>query len=266
MQRLQENLTRVWCIEAQRIAIWFSVRPGFPVRANGIELRDTEVGLIYPSRTLWQTLSGPAHLASMSLSVEDLMEMSVTVVGRDLTPGPDVLSISIPAAAMARLQRLHAAMGQVAKSAPEIIANPAAALGIEHSLVEAMLACMSGVGMHEDTAIRRRHAKIIKRLREVAEEGPDEPLYLTKVCKVVGVPLRTLNLCCNEYLGISPKRYLTLRRLHLVRKALLEASAGAATVTETAMRYGFWEFGRFAVAYKALFGESPSATLRRLRQ
>jgi AraC-like DNA-binding protein len=54
---------------------------------------------------------------------------------------------------------------------------------------------------------------------------------------------------------MGAKRYLTLRRLHLAWKALLAASASAATVTELAMRYGFWELSRFAVAYKSSFGE-----------
>ena len=62
---------------------------------------------------------------------------------------------------------------------------------------------------------------------------------------------------------MGPARYLWLRRLHLARRALLLASEGGATVTSVAMAHGFWELGRFSVGYRALFGESPSATLRR---
>ena len=61
---------------------------------------------------------------------------------------------------------------------------------------------------------------------------------------------------------MGPKRFLMLRRMHLARRALREAAADA-TVTDIATEFGFWELGRFAVEYKALFGESPSDTLHR---
>ena len=101
------------------------------------------------------------------------------------------------------------------------------------------------------------------RFRRAVEEDPSQPLYITEICKTIRVSDTTLEVCCQEQLGIGPKRYLLLRRLHLARRALREASRGATTVTDIATRYGFWHFGRFAGEYRSLFGESPSATLRR---
>ena len=63
---------------------------------------------------------------------------------------------------------------------------------------------------------------------------------------------------------MAPKRYFYVRggcTWHYARCA--RQITGATTVTEIATRLGFWEFGRFSVHYKALFGETPSATLRK---
>jgi AraC family ethanolamine operon transcriptional activator len=59
---------------------------------------------------------------------------------------------------------------------------------------------------------------------------------------------------------VSPIRFLHLRRLHQVRRALRRNAQ--TSVTEVALRFGFGNLGRFAVEYRRLFGESPSQTLR----
>jgi AraC family ethanolamine operon transcriptional activator len=52
-----------------------------------------------------------------------------------------------------------------------------------------------------------------------------------------------------------------LRRMAAVRGELLAGRPGT-TVTDTAMRWGFFHLGRFAEEYGALFSELPSQTLR----
>ncbi len=101
----------------------------------------------------------------------------------------------------------------------------------------------------------------MRRFRKVVEENADQALYIPELCRALRVSDRTLRACCQEQLGMSPKRYLLLRRMHLARRALRDSAPTAMTVTEVATRYGFWQFGRFAGEYKSLFGELPSATL-----
>jgi hypothetical protein len=66
-----------------------------------------------------------------------------------------------------------------------------------------------------------------------------------------------------EHLGMGPIRFLASRRMNLVDRALMQADDASSTVTAVATDHGFWELGRFSVAYRALFGEKPSATLHR---
>ena len=72
---------------------------------------------------------------------------------------------------------------------------------------------------------------------------------------------RTLRDALNEVHGVSPQRYLLLRRIYEAHRALREGDR-AGSVTDVALRFSFWELGRFAGHYRAAFGEPPSATLR----
>ena len=112
------------------------------------------------------------------------------------------------------------------------------------------------------TGAGRREA-IVKKFKEFIEEHPDRPLYLPEICSSIGVAERTLRAACEEHLGMGPIRHLTLRRMHLVRRSLLVADASRTSVTRILTDHGFWELGRFSVAYHAMFGETPSQTLRR---
>jgi transcriptional regulator GlxA family with amidase domain len=104
---------------------------------------------------------------------------------------------------------------------------------------------------------------VLGRFEELLAERGNAPLHLGEICVAIGVPERTLRDCCRQHLGMGPIRYLWLRRMHLARQALLKADATSTTVTSIATEQGFWELGKFSVAYRSLFGEPPSATLGR---
>jgi transcriptional regulator GlxA family with amidase domain len=100
------------------------------------------------------------------------------------------------------------------------------------------------------------------RFEEVLEEHLSRALHMPELCELITVSRRTLRLCCAEFLGMSPTRYVLLRRLKKVRSALRDADPEMANVSEIAHRFGFTELGRFAGNYQATFGETPSTTLR----
>jgi AraC family ethanolamine operon transcriptional activator len=90
----------------------------------------------------------------------------------------------------------------------------------------------------------------------------DEPVRLTTLCRLVGLSERGLRNAFYDVHGMSPKRWILAERLRCVHRALSGARERAATVTDIAADYGFFELGRFAAWYREVFGEAPSDTLR----
>jgi AraC-like DNA-binding protein len=201
--------------------------------------------------------------ATMSLTPQDLASYAPALIGRELTAPSATRVVRPPVAAITRLMRLHEAACDLALNAPDILAHPEVARAMEQGLVRAMIHCLDDVSACP--AVRVTRVPVMRRFEQALEAHAGQPLYLTELCAEIGVSDRALRRHCQEHLGMSPQRYLWLRRMNLVRRTLAHADRNRTTVTSIALEHGFGELGRFSVNYHKLFGEPPSATLHRAR-
>jgi AraC-like DNA-binding protein len=266
VQRGDETLARVlnFAPSGKRVPILFATdQRQAAMHFSGLELPPDEIVVIGFGTASHHRTSTACRWGAISLTLEDLVAAGQAILGCELTTPSCTHRIRPPPALFARLSSLHEAAGHLAKSAPDILAHPEVARALEQGLEHAMVSVISGGEGGVTRRAYHRHAGIMRRLEEVLDANPDRTLYVAELCAATGAADRTLRTCCQEYLGMSPMRYLWLRRMHLARRALRMADPASTTVTEIATNYGFWELGRFSVAYRSLFGESPSAALRR---
>src|SRR4051812_9529054 len=221
---------------------------------RGIQMRQGDWQSLGEGMESHHRTFGPNDFVTLTLKVGDLARAAIDVIGRELTVTPGTV-IRPPAELSARLRSIIDDATRVAQTAPEVFMAPLAAAALEQALLHPMIMCLSDGNAFEETILRRRRAAIAKRIEAAVEANVDRPMLLQELCQMIGVPIRTLQTICEEQLGISPHRYLTLRRLHMTREALLRMDQHSTTVTQVATDYGFWELGRFSRIYKILFGE-----------
>jgi transcriptional regulator GlxA family with amidase domain len=101
------------------------------------------------------------------------------------------------------------------------------------------------------------HTRVMIRFEEVLAEHPRRPLQMSELCELIGVTDRNLRACCAEFIGISPSRYVLLRRPKQVRVALRDADPVRTNVAQVAHNCGFTELGRIAGIYQAALASLP---------
>lgn len=108
-------------------------------------------------------------------------------------------------------------------------------------------------------------ARRLADLEDWIEANLAEGISLGRLCEFARVGERSLQLAFRARRGMSPMRFVAERRLAIANQRI--SSAGASEdVTAIATKLGFTHLGRFSMAYRAAFGESPSQTMRRGRQ
>jgi AraC-like DNA-binding protein len=263
MQRFHDTLPQiqVGTVKPGRRVIGFLTEMDQPaMQYRGADISSHEISCAFDM--IHVRTAGDCRYGGMSLADDDFDAACQALTGRKFELTPFKHPVRPSPDLMTRLLKLHETVAQIARATPDILERPEVARTLEEQLIHLMVRCLTGGEQPEMTSGVRRHNMIVLRLEEFLEANPDRPLYLTEICAALGTAERTLRAACEEHLGMGPIRYLTLRRMHMVRRALLRETPLTATVTRVATDYGFWELGRFAVAYGQLFGEPPSVSLR----
>lgn len=100
---------------------------------------------------------------------------------------------------------------------------------------------------------------IVKRATEMICDRFHEDIGLLDISSYAGTTPRNLQLLFKREFGRSPIQYLQGMRLAYARHLLISGSDGL-SIAEVADMSGHRHFGRFSVAYKRCFGETPRQT------
>ena len=203
--------------------------------------------------------SAGMQILALSVDAQALRALVTQLDGAD-TPVPDVTAVLQPPPDTLHQVRglLETALSLGQNGAPGD-AHPAAHRMLVLSLCEALLGCLgNGAATSVLPASAASRRRIVRRARQYMQDHAHEVIAVPDLCQAIGTSRRALQYAFEEVMQISPVTYLRTMRLNRVRSELRECPAS--TVGDVAARWGFWHPSRFASEYKALFGESPSAT------
>jgi AraC-like DNA-binding protein len=238
---------------------WTLFRQSYPVHANG-QLMNTDEVFAAPPGSEFCVASKPSHewitvFIPTSLLFPSTPELPFAACAR-----PQVLK---PATHVSRrFTSLVRRFLSTAHSEPQLWDHPVAVDAFQDDLVSAAQALFATRNHSENRHFVRWH-RLTGYTLELAMSRPDRSLSVRELARQAGVPERTLRTAFSKSFGLSPQEYLRIERLHQARRLLRTSCEDQTTVTQIAFAFGFWDVGRFAGAYRALFGERPSETLRK---
>ena len=223
----------VWCFSAGRE---FSCTSQSDFRAYGLSLSESLLDEVADVCDLWnvrKNLGSNRIIRCYQRSDIDEIHNRLTMISSLLRSGETTLHA---------LQQTHELELDFVRQTLELLADPLDVIR---------------------PAMTNRRQLVLKHTLDYLEANPNSPITVYELAKAVGAGVRTLEYVFQDYFGITPKAYLTIRRLIGARRELQRSDAKTTRVSYVALSWGFWHLGRFSKVYKQFFGEQPSKTLGR---
>lgn len=235
-------------------ALGGSTSPGW----GGIAIQGSEIVTLGPGEGLHSLTNGPALWGGLRIAERELLDY-----GREAGAGfgvpRGIARWQPPRAAAQELRELYHAAIRTAARRPELFADAVGTHGLEQQMVDALIECLSVLPAQEEPAAARDRC-LLARFEGLLLTGAVGSL--AEICAAGGVSPRRLRECCIRHFGMSAADYRQRRAMQQVNRDLRRGNVASSTVALIAKRHGFKVMGRFITTYRALYGESPSATLR----
>lgn len=199
--------------------------------------------------------SSPGNFCFLSAPYEWLLAQGDHEMHERLDPRT-IRTFDLGHAAAARARAGLVVARNFALHQDEFVECPQHRATMEKSIVASFFGALDSA----DEIVLRSDPRLARRLVEYLRAHPDEPLFQEDLTAALETSRRSLRRVFADHFGTSPGSYLRMRRMHLARRALVRGDC--ASVTEAAVRFGFFDLGRFAGTYKLMFGEIPSETIR----
>jgi AraC family ethanolamine operon transcriptional activator len=133
-------------------------------------------------------------------------------------------------------------------------------------LLQLLSRCAEESALQPPPAGAQRRLAQVMAARDMAADPFNDMMSVDALCARLHLTPRTLHNHFLGTVGISPADFLRSVRLNACRRRLRGTFAEQLHVQDVAAQWGFFHMGHFSQAYKALFDELPSQTLRASRQ
>jgi AraC-like DNA-binding protein len=227
---------------------------------GGIGMQADEIVTLGPDQRVHTRTDGPCRWGTIRLPADDLARYGRALTGTGFAVPRTVERWRLAPAGHRDLLDLHRAAIRAGEARAKALIDAKAVYGLEQQLIHAVVECLSQGPVNEEMSAHR-HRDILARFEGLLQMWP--LLRVGKISATLKVSNRTLRSLCEEHLGMGPSSYLRLHRVQQMHRALRKGKPDGTTVAEAARRCAVRHLGRFAASYRALYGELPSATLRR---
>lgn len=252
------------------LAAYISFAPGSAGTANGLPIRGDVILATPPSQTVAMVAEPGYESVSFLVPTEHLTAHLSAQGQHDVLYLPRRVEMrNVEPSAAGKLFEWGKRLVESALEQPALFNDSAehraAARQDMLEVLVSTLASSSPLELERRDRTRLMQSDIVRAAEQYALAHSSERMYVKDLCQAACVSERSLEYAFRAEMNLSPTAYLTRIRLHKVREALLHSAQKPTTVTNEALRWGFWHFGEFAKSYKECFQELPSDTLRRVQ-